>query len=97
VRSKDFRECGHAGPGTMCASCVRAVATNDITSWSRTRKQFGIPAIVAGFWMLSTLPTGDSWTPHWIVSTVAWIVLVVGGLVAWVSTEEIKKLEREES
>jgi hypothetical protein len=44
--------------------------------------------------MLSTLPTGDSWTPHWIVSTVAWIVLVVGGLVAWVSTEEVKKLER---
>jgi hypothetical protein len=79
----------------MCASCVQAVeaAKGDI-DWYKTRKLFGIPAIVAGVWMLSTLPTGDSWTPHWIVSTVAWIVLVVGGLVAWVSTEELKKLER---
>jgi hypothetical protein len=47
----------------------------------------------AGVLLLLTLPTGDSWSPHWIVATALTITLVVSPGIAWVCAAEVKRIE----
>ena len=52
-------------------------------------------AAVPAVWGITTLPTGDSWTPHWLASTVAAVVVAVCLLAAWSYHDEAKRIEKE--
>jgi hypothetical protein len=56
----------------------------------RTARQRGWAVgigLVAGFLVLIALPTGDSWSPHWIASTIEALALLLS-VVLWFTAED---------
>lgn len=73
-----------------------------MSKWQRPQRAkrnqnraIGVAAVPAVL-LLMTLPTGDSWSPNWILATVEVIVLVVSLLAAWSFAGEAKQIEEED-